>query len=38
MDGTAGRFTRYAERARHATGIDHPPPDSLETPATEPAA
>jgi predicted Fe-S protein YdhL (DUF1289 family) len=24
MDGTAWRFNRYAERAREATGIDHP--------------
>ena len=29
MEGTAWRFNRYAERAREATGIDHPPPDSL---------
>ena len=28
-EGTAWRFNRYAERARHATGIDHPPADSL---------
>jgi predicted Fe-S protein YdhL (DUF1289 family) len=29
MEGTAWRFNRYAERARIATGADHPPPDSL---------
>lgn len=28
-EGTAWRFNRYAERARHATGADHPAPDSL---------
>lgn len=27
---TAWRFNRYAERARHASGIDHPPPESLD--------
>lgn len=31
MEGTAWRFNRYAERARLATGLDHPPPESLET-------
>jgi predicted Fe-S protein YdhL (DUF1289 family) len=25
LDGTAWRFNRYAERAREATGVDHPP-------------
>ena len=30
MEGTAWRFNRYAERARLATGVDHPSPDSLE--------
>ncbi len=25
MEGTAWRFNRYAERARRATGVDHPP-------------
>jgi uncharacterized protein len=25
MDGTAWRFNRYAERAREASGVDHPP-------------
>ncbi len=29
MEGTAWRFNRYAERAREATGRDHPPPDSF---------
>ena len=24
MDATAWRFNRYAERARSATGVDHP--------------
>jgi len=39
MEGTAWRFNRYAERAREATGIDHPPPDSLsKTPSSEGAA
>lgn len=28
-EGTAWRFNRYAERARHATGADHPAADSL---------
>ena len=28
-EGSAWRFNRYAERARLATGADHPPPDSL---------
>ncbi|MBQ1761803.1 MAG: DUF3717 domain-containing protein [Aquincola sp.] len=28
-EGTAWRFNKYAERARQATGADHPPPDSL---------
>lgn len=30
MEGTAWRFNRYAERARAATGADHPDPASLE--------
>jgi uncharacterized protein len=34
-EGTAWRFNRYAERARRATGDDHPDPSSL-TPPTEP--
>jgi hypothetical protein len=29
MEGTAWRFNRYAERAREARGIDHPPPESF---------
>ena len=29
MEARAWRFNRYAERARQATGIDHPPPDSF---------
>ena len=28
-EGTAWRFNKYAERARQASGVDHPPPDSL---------
>jgi uncharacterized protein len=28
LEGTAWRFNRYAERARAASGADHPPPDS----------
>ena len=32
QEGTAWRFNRYAERARLASGIDHPPPDSLGPP------
>ena len=34
MEGTAWRFNRYAERARLATGMDHPPPDIFTAPAT----
>ncbi len=30
QQGTAWRFNRYAERARRATGVDHPDPTSLE--------
>ena len=40
MEGTAWRFNRYAERARQATGLDHPPPEafgSTPTPAPAPA-
>ncbi|HRH88750.1 MAG TPA: DUF3717 domain-containing protein [Rubrivivax sp.] len=29
QQATAWRFNRYAERARLASGIDHPPPDSF---------
>jgi predicted Fe-S protein YdhL (DUF1289 family) len=28
-EGKAWRFNRYAERARAATGVDHPPPESF---------
>ena len=34
QQGTAGRFTRYAERARLATGVDHPDPASFEPAAS----
>jgi hypothetical protein len=37
MEARAWRFNRYAERARLARGIDHPPPDSF-APAAGPAA
>ena len=30
MDNTAWRFNRYAERARAASGVDHPSPHSFE--------
>ena len=33
MEARAWRFNRYAERARLATGIDHPSPDSFVPPA-----
>jgi uncharacterized protein len=29
MEGTAWRFNRYAERARKASGVDHPPAETL---------
>jgi uncharacterized protein len=32
MDNTAWRFNRYAERARLATGADHPPPEIFTPP------
>jgi uncharacterized protein len=35
MQGTAWRFNRYAERARQATGADHPPPESFASAAAE---
>jgi hypothetical protein len=38
MEATAWRFNRYAERAREATGADHPPPDSFRRTRTERAA
>jgi predicted Fe-S protein YdhL (DUF1289 family) len=37
MEGTAWRFNRYAERARLATGEDHPAPETLQ-PAQDAAA
>ena len=30
LEARAWRFNRYADRARVATGIDHPPPDAFE--------
>jgi predicted Fe-S protein YdhL (DUF1289 family) len=40
MEGTAWRFNRYAERARRASGADHPDPATLEPapPAAAPRA
>jgi len=40
MEGTAWRFNRYAERAREATGVDHPRPTATATAnaAADPAA
>lgn len=35
-EGTAWRFNRYAERARVATGADHPPPGVLAPAASGP--
>ena len=32
MEGTAWRFNRYSERAREATGADHPAPDTFASP------
>lgn len=32
LDATAWRFNRYAERAREASGADHPPRESFVTP------
>jgi uncharacterized protein len=34
MEATAWRFNRYAERAREATGADHPPPEVFSPPAS----
>jgi hypothetical protein len=31
-EASAWRFNRYAERARQATGADHPPPEVFATP------
>jgi uncharacterized protein len=33
MEATAWRFNRYAERAREATGADHPRPETFTPPA-----
>jgi predicted Fe-S protein YdhL (DUF1289 family) len=33
LEGTAWRFNRYAERARVATGADHPDPRSFDVPS-----
>lgn len=38
QEGTAWRFNRYAERAREATGVDHPSPAVFEHPAAPGAA
>jgi uncharacterized protein len=38
MESTAWRFNRYSERAREATGADHPPPDIFTKPASGKAA
>jgi uncharacterized protein len=35
MEGTAWRFNRYAERAREATGADHPPAAIFTTPGPQ---
>lgn len=32
MEGTAWRFNRYAERAREASGVDHPSPEIFQHP------
>ena len=32
MQATAWRFNRYSERAREASGVDHPPPEDFATP------
>jgi predicted Fe-S protein YdhL (DUF1289 family) len=37
LQATAWRFNRYAERARHASGIDHPQLQAAATGATDPA-
>jgi predicted Fe-S protein YdhL (DUF1289 family) len=33
QEGSAWRFNRYLERARRASGVDHPPPEAFENPA-----
>ena len=38
LQGTAWRFNRYAERARLATGADHPRPESFGPPGRPDAA
>ena len=41
LEASAWRFNRYAERARQATGADHPPPEIFAappTPALQPAS
>jgi uncharacterized protein len=35
LEATAWRFNRYAERARLASGADHPPPESFGTLTTK---
>ena len=35
MEGTAWRFNRYAERAREASGADHPDPQVFSPPASK---
>jgi hypothetical protein len=35
MQATAWRFNRYAERARHASGVDHPDAAQLTGAAAE---
>ena len=37
LEASAWRFNRYAERAREATGTDHPPPETFAA-ATGPSA
>ena len=34
LEARAWRFNRYAERARRASGADHPPPESLDEAAS----
>ncbi len=38
MEGTAWRFNRYAERARRASGADHPDPAALDATPPVPVA
>jgi uncharacterized protein len=38
QENTAWRFNRYAERAREAKGVDHPPPDVFASRAETAAA